>query len=119
MSEQTKNTWTINALLAVILALLTAYYFRSSETPAYAAGGGWDTDGIMAVSAADTERIVLVDTKNKTVMIYKTLGNAFRLVGSRSYEYDMEVEDSAGTVIEKGQGRTWMNMFEDYNAAKK
>jgi len=115
MSEKTRTTWVINGLLAAILVLLAGYYLNQSSEPAYAAGG-WETDGIMATTALDTERLVLIDTKNQAICVYKTTGNKFRLVGARSFEFDTEVEDSAvvGCPIEKGQGMTWMKMYEYY-----
>jgi hypothetical protein len=117
MTSPTKNAWLINGLLAVILVLLVGHYLGSSA-PAYAAGGGWDTDGIMATTGFETDRIVLIDTKNKQIMVYKTTGKAFRLVGARSFEYDVLVDDSAGTPIEKApQGMTWMQMYNMYKAA--
>jgi len=119
MTEKTKTTWIINGLLAAILVLLVGYYINLSSPPAYAAGGGWDTDGIMATTAMDSDRLVLIDTKNKAICVYKTTGNLFRLVGARSFEFDIEVEDSAGGPIEKGQGMTWMQMYTMYNASKK
>jgi hypothetical protein len=114
MSEKTKTAWIINGLLAVILVLLLGYLINLNATPAYAAGGGWETDGVMATTALDTEHVILIDTKSKTIMIYKNTANAFRLVGARSYEYDVEVEDTAGTAIEKGQGATWKVMRDQY-----
>ena len=119
MNSQTRTAWLINGLLAVILVLLAGHYLGSS-TPAYAAGGGWDTDGIMAVTAVDVDRVVLIDTKSKQIMVYKTTGKMFRLVGARSFEYDVLVDDSAETQIEKApQGMTWMQMYNQYNAATK
>lgn len=120
MTRETKTTWIMNGLLAVILVLLAGHYLNSTAAPAYAAGGGWDTDGIMATTALDAERLVLVDTKNKAIMVYKVNGNMFRLVGARSFEYDVEVDDSDGTIIQKSpQGMTWMQMYQIYSAAKK
>ena len=119
MTTNTKTAWLINGLLAVILVLLVGHY-AGSTAPAYAAGGGWDTDGIMATTALDTERVVLIDTKNKQIMVYKTTGKMFRLVGARSFEYDVLVEDSAAGPIEKApQGMTWMQMYTMYNATTK
>jgi hypothetical protein len=115
MSDNKTTAWIINGLLAVIFVLLAGYYVKSTA-PAYAAG--WDTDGIMAAQALDTDRLVLVDTKNRNICMYATTGNAFRLVGARSYEYDTEVEDSAGTVIERGQGCTWGDMKLLYDKKK-
>jgi hypothetical protein len=121
MSEKTKTTWVINGLLAAILVLLVGVYFSQSSVPAYAAGGGWDTDGIIATSFDTTDRLVLIDTKNKAIMIYRVNGNMFRLAGARSFEFDTEVEDSGepGVPIEKGQGMTWLQMYHMYNESKK
>lgn len=119
MNEKTKYTWTINALLAVILVLLGGYWFNSSSAPAFAAGGGWDTDGVMAISSAsDNERIVLIDTKKQNIMIYKPQTNKFRLVGARSYEYDVQIDDSEGTAISTGNGKTYMEVFKIYHEMK-
>lgn len=116
MAEKTRNIWIVNGLLAVILALLGAYYVRSGATPAYAAGGGWETDGVMAMSTTgDNERLVLVDTAKQSIMVYKILNKQFRLVGARSYKYDVEIEDSAGTRIEKtGTGASYLEIWQMY-----
>ncbi|HYG75734.1 MAG TPA: hypothetical protein VEK08_12080 [Planctomycetota bacterium] len=117
--KETNNAWTINALLAVILVLLCAVYFNASSKSAHAAGGGWDTDGVMALTtAADNERLILVDTKKMNIMVYKPLGNKFNLVGARNYEYDVQIEDSEGTQIEKGNGKTYMEIFRIYHELK-
>lgn len=116
MSENTKNTWMINGLLAVILALLAGYYIHSGSAPAFAAGGGWETDGIMALSTTgDSDRLVLVDTGKQNIMVYKILNKQFRLVGARSYKYDVEIEDSAGSEIEKkNTGATYLEVYTYY-----
>ncbi len=120
MTEATKQTWTINALLAVILALLVGYYVQQHSAPAFAAGGGWETDGVVAGTTTDIERLVVVDTKKQNIMIYKTAqGRALRLVGARSYKYDVEIEDSAGTPIEAGNGRTFKEVYDIYNLRPK
>ena len=118
MNDKAKTDWTINALLAVILVLLGGYYFQKS-TPAYAAGGGWDTDGVMAISSAsDQERVVLIDTKKMNIMIYKPQTNKFRLVGARSYEYDVQLEDTEGSKVATGNGMTYMEVFKVYHELK-
>jgi hypothetical protein len=119
MTDNAKQNWTINALLAVILGLLIGYHFQ--QTPkAYAAGGGWDTDGVIAGATTDQERLVVVDTTKKNIMIYKTAQNrSLRLVGARSYQYDVEIEDAANTAIEKGAGRTFKEIYDYYNSTKK
>ena len=116
MSDTAKTAWTINGLLAIILLLLGGYYFDRSSTPAYAAG--WDTNGVMVASAVETERLVLVDTTKKNIMVYRVINNIFRLVGARSYEYDIEFEDTAGVpTVEKGA--RWFQVRQLYDATKK
>jgi hypothetical protein len=119
MSDKMKAAWAVNGLLAVIFVLLAGHYWNTPATPAYAVGGGWETNGIMAGTALDTERIILVDTTTKNIMIYKIIGNSFRLVGARAYDYDVLIEDSAGTPIERGTGATWRNVRDLWNSAKK
>jgi hypothetical protein len=116
MSEQTKSKWAINGLLAVILVLLSGYYIRNGVAPVHAAGGGWETDGVMAVATSgDNDRLVLVDTGKQNIMVYKQLNKQFRLVGARSYKYDIEIEDSANTPIEKsGTGATYLEVWTLY-----
>jgi hypothetical protein len=116
MSEQTKSAWLINGLLAVILVLLAGYYVHNSAAPAFAAGGGWETDGIMAMSTTgDNDRFVLVDTGKQNIMVYKILNKQFRLLGARSYKYDVEIEDSADSEIEKkGSGATYLDVYAFY-----
>ncbi|HYF51944.1 MAG TPA: hypothetical protein VEJ63_21225 [Planctomycetota bacterium] len=118
MSEQTKNKWIVNGLLAVILALLGGYYIRSGVASAFAAGGGWETDGVMAISTVgDNDRLVLVDTTKQNIMVYKILNKQFRLVGARSYKYDVEIEDTAGTKIEQsGTGATYLEVWQFYQS---
>ena len=116
MSEQTKTNWTINALLAVILALLAGHYV-SLVRPAQAAGGGWETDGVVAMTSSGAqERLVIVDTKKSNIMLYKAQGNQmFRLVGARSYQYDVELEDTDGSPEFHGAGITFAKAKELYD----
>ncbi|MFH0938833.1 MAG: hypothetical protein V1899_06095 [Planctomycetota bacterium] len=119
MSEKNRNFWIINGLLAVILALLVGLYLNVNQK-AYAAGGGWETDGIMANSfSGGSERLIIMDTKKQNIMSYKILGSGqFRLVGARSYKYDVEIEDSAGTSVETGNGKTFSEIFNQYEASR-
>lgn len=124
MSDKTKTAWVINGLLAAVLVLLVGHYVKLSCPSAYAAGGGWETNGIMATAFETTDRVVLIDTRetNKSIMIYRMNGHEFRLVGARSFEFDTEVEDAAGGPIEKApQGTTWLEMYKLYteHTAKK
>jgi hypothetical protein len=120
MTESAKQSWTINGLLAVIVVLLAGFYIKNQTATAHAAGGGWDTDGVVAGTTTDLERLVVVDTKKQNIMIYKTAqGRSLRLVGARSYKYDVEIEDSAGTPIEQGNGRTFKEVYDLYNARPK
>lgn len=121
MSEQSRRAWIINGLLAVILALLLGIYLSFHSQNAYAAGGGWETDGIMLAATQTTnERLVLVDTAKTTIMIYKTAGaGQFRLVGARSYKYDVELEDTAGSTVETGSGKTFTEVYHLYQSLQK
>jgi hypothetical protein len=91
-----RDLWFENALLLGILALLVGLYAGRPEPRAEAAGGGWETDGVIALSGAGS-KLVLVDTARKNLCIYRTRGlGEFRLVGARSFKYDVEIKDSAG-----------------------
>lgn len=115
-----RKVWLENAVLGGILALLACVFFVLPSKHAQAAGGGWDTNGVMAVTTKQNERLVLIDTVKKNLCVYKTLGaGQFRLVGARSYRYDLEVKDSAGTPIEKGNGLTYIEMKKLYESIKK
>lgn len=112
------NTWLQNAGLALLLGLLSCAYFASPASPVQAAGGGWETNNIMALTTDPGERLVLVDTRKKTICIYKNLGaGQFRLVGARSYKYDVAVKDSAKTPIERGNGVTYLQVKQMLDAA--
>jgi hypothetical protein len=112
MNTESKTNWLINGLLSIILALLVGVYIRTSDNSAYAAGG-WETDGIMAMSTAPlNERLVIVDTKKQSICVYKTRTNKFRLFQARNYKYDLEIEDSAA--IEKGQGASYVDTWTMY-----
>ena len=118
MSSRAKQAWLLNAGLAAMF-LIAALVIRNISTPAYAAGGGWDTNGIMAnTTEGDTERLVLVDTTKKNIMVYKTEGaGAFRLMSARSYRYDSNLPGDAGDTskideVEKRNGVTYMKWCE-------
>jgi len=116
-----KHEWTINALLLCILALLAGFYVTLPAPRAHAAGGGWDTNGIAAVTSQKaTERLVIIDTTRQNICIYRNQGaGQFRLVGARGYKYDVEVKDSKGTDIEKGNGVTYLQMKRIYESQPK
>ena len=103
MNQTQKTDWIINSLLATILALLVVFYSSNGEQKAFAAGGGWDTNGVMAMTTnGPNNYLVLVDTNKHNIMVYRTQGaGEFRLVGARSYKYDVEMQDTAGSTVEK------------------
>ena len=115
------NRWVVNGLLGVILALLLAFYFNSSIGTAHAAGGGWDTNGVMAMTTAG-EHMVLIDTAKQNIMIYRAQGlGKFRLVGARSYKYDIEAGDTSGRggySIVESRGITFGEAYTLYQQAK-
>src|SRR5947207_187777 len=94
-----KNSWTINGLLAVILLLLATKYIASNPFgSAHAAGGGWATDDTMVLPLrTQNERMVLIDTQKKQIMVYLERNNgSFGLIGAHSYKYDIEMIDTEG-----------------------
>ncbi len=104
MNDKIKTDWMINGLLAVILVLLTANFISNHHAnSASAAGGGWETDGIMVTSASVQERLIVVDTTKQNIMVYRPQGGgAFGLSGARSYKYDVQLDN-----IEKIPNNGW------------
>ena len=119
MSDR-KATWFENALLLGLLGLLALVYGTLPNKTAQAAGGGWDTNGVMAVTTGPSERLVLIDTTKKNICVYRNLGaGQFRLVGARSYKYDVEIKDSKATEIERGNGVTFHEIKKLYESQPK
>jgi hypothetical protein len=115
--KKIKDAWMLNLLLALSFAGIYALV-AFLQTPAYAAGGSWETDGVMVgTTENDNERFVLVDTLKKRVMIYKTAGaGEFRLVTARSYKYDVEMQDtSKNQEIEKKGGINFQRAYEMFH----
>ena len=116
-----KHAWTVNGLLLCILALLAVYYVTLPGAQALAAGGSWDTDGIAVVTSQKAnERLIIIDTQKQNICVYRNQGaGQFRLVGARCYKYDVEVKDSKGSPIEKGNGVTYFQMKQIYESQPK
>jgi hypothetical protein len=124
MSDNAKHAWAINGLLAVILAILIAVYASMSGAKAYAAGGGWDTNGVMAITANQTERLILINTdpndkiSGQQIMLYRIQGaGKFRLIGARNYKYDVELIDTAASQSTEAKytaGVTFKEVYDDY-----
>ena len=114
-SQQNFNGWALNIALAIALIGATmTVHFRSKVN---AAGGGWETDGVMANSIdGDTDRVVVIDTNHKNIAVYKVQGSGqFRLVGARDYKYDMLLEDTSKIPeIETHNGITAVRAYELY-----
>jgi len=124
MSDKSKQAWMINGLLAVILAILIGVYANMSSSKAYAAGGGWDTNGVMAITANQTERLILINTDpndkvgGQQIMLYRIQGaGKFRLIGARNYKYDVELIDTAADSSSEAKytgGMTFKQVYDDY-----
>jgi hypothetical protein len=102
MNTQIKNAWTVNALL--LCALLAAVLAKTGVGGrAHAAVAGGSANSVMLNSAEANERLVLVNTEKKQIMVYKIEGlGQFRLIAARSYEFDLTIrKDTAGSEIEK------------------
>jgi len=94
--ETKRSLWIQNLALLSLLALLVCVYALLPDRRAFAAGGGWETEGIIALSAQGETRVLLVDTRKKTMCVYRTRGlGEFRLVGARNFQYDVEIKDTA------------------------
>jgi hypothetical protein len=110
--------WGGNLFLLGCFALLGGLYIRWSGPEARAAG--WDTDGIAAVAEDHVaDWLVLVDTKRKTICMYQTQGTGmFRLMTARSYQYDVQLKNTAGQNLEKS-GATFREAKELYEQQTK
>lgn len=118
--KQKPDYWFQNTVLLAIAVLLGFLYFKTPEPVAEAAGGGWDTNGIMALNMVANERLVLVDTNKQNLCVYRNRGaGMFRLVGARSYKYDVELKDTKGTAMERGNGITFVEAKQIYDAREK
>ncbi|HLX60616.1 MAG TPA: hypothetical protein VKX17_04980 [Planctomycetota bacterium] len=103
MNEKCKMDWVVNGLLAAILVLLAGNYISQHAFSTARAGTGWDTDGITVMTTAANERLVVVDTQKKNIMIYHAqTGGKFGLTGVRSYEYDVLAEDTSKQNVGSG-----------------
>jgi hypothetical protein len=103
MNEKCRTNWVINGLLGAILVLLVSHYLSAHAVPFARAGTGWDTDGITVMTTAGGERLVVVDTQKKNIMIYHAqTGGKFGLTGVRSYQYDILAEDTSKQNVGSG-----------------
>lgn len=119
--EEKQSLWFQNVLLLGLVALLIGLYVFLPGRTAQAAGGGWETHGILCVSAEGDGRVMLVDTEKKTMCVYRTRGlGEFRLVGARNFSYDVEIEDTAGSKDVEYKGVNYFDVKAIYeqNAAK-
>ena len=118
--EYKQDHWFQSALLFGILALMVFFYTRAPEQKAHAAGGGWDTNGIMAIITKPTQRMVLVDTNKQNICVYRIRGTGdFRLTGARSYKYDVELKTTKGSLVERGNGITFFQAKQIYDQLEK
>jgi len=116
-----KKAWMINLALALGMGL-SAWLISALQPRAHAAGGSWETDGILVnTTESDNERLVIVDTEKKQLMVYRTDGvGQFRLVSARNYRYDVEFEDTSKiNAIEKRTDGTYLYMYELYQQKPK
>ena len=107
-----------------ILAILIAVYAAIPGSKAYAACGGWDTNGVMAMTAGPNEKLILINTdpndkvSGQQIMLYRIEGaGKFRLIGARNYKYDVELIDTAvdpSTEAKYTGGVTFKQVFDDY-----
>src|ERR1700750_653521 len=119
MNSHAKREWFNTAALA--FGLLLAVALLRPMGSAQAAGGSWDTDGILVnTTESDRDRLVLIDTTKQRLMIYKCdRAGSFRLINARCYKYDLELEDtSKAEEFEKKGGATFSRVYELFNKKK-
>jgi hypothetical protein len=118
--EEKQSLWFQNVLLLGMVALLATLYVLLPDRKAHAAGGGWETDGVLCVSATGDERILLIDTQKKTMCVYRTRGlGEFRLVGARNFKYDVEIDDTSGSKDVEYKGASYLEIKSIYENSKK
>ena len=97
MITEAKRAWMVNAMLVLLLGL--AVYLKIGASPAQAAGSGMQTDGMMLTAGGADEKLVVVNTTEKKIMLYKTKGyGEFRLLSARSYEFDQRFQADTSKV---------------------
>ena len=84
----------------------------------------------MAITASQNEQLILLNTdpndktSGQNIMIYRAEGAAgkFRLIGARSYKYDVELVDTSATPqleAKYQQGATFTEVFRDWQDKNK
>lgn len=85
------------ALVAAYTGARMAGPSREDRALAGGAGAGNSRDGLVAVTTGaqgvDSNRLIVVDTNRKRIMVYRLRPNYMRLIAVRSYKYDMKLED--------------------------
>ena len=89
------------AMLAAYVGARLAGSGRKGRALAAGAGVGDPKDGLVAVTTgalgADSNRLVLVDTNKKKLMVYRLRPNYMRLIAVRTYKYDLKLESVTGS----------------------
>jgi hypothetical protein len=99
-----RRRFLVTMLAGALGALLAAAFLGlGAGRPAMAAGGGAGITekGLLAVTTGapgdDANRLVMVDTSAKRLLVYRILPGSLRLMAARSYIYDMKIEDSGSS----------------------
>ncbi len=90
-------------LLSVAVAFLLGYIFagQNSKSGNLVYADGAANGVIVATGAVDDkrDRLYIVDTDKKVICVYDNIQGKFRLVGIRSYRFDIEFNDSANDKV--------------------
>ena len=116
-----KKAWLLTASLTAAL-VVTGVLVRQFESTVRAADNPVTTGSfLMNTTEGEAERLILVDTQAKSIMVYRTQNcGQFRLVGARSYEFDLELKDtSRSEEIELKGGITYLRAYELYQESLK
>ncbi len=87
------------ALVAAYLGARMAGPAREDRALAAGGGAGNSRDGLVAVTTGatgtDSNRLIVVDTNRKRIMVYRLRPSYMRLIAVRGYKYDMKLENVA------------------------
>ena len=128
MLKEALQVWAINAILIATLVALIGAVLKSPPS-AYAAGGGWDTDGVMGITCSENERLILVNTDphdkvgGQEILLYRAEGAGTslpawseRAVSNMMSNWSDTAADSA-TERRYLEGVTFKQVYDDYKRA--
>ncbi|MBI3828949.1 MAG: hypothetical protein HY291_05505 [Planctomycetes bacterium] len=114
-SERNGKFWPTLALCALLLCGWMAVSKGGAEVRAD--NGGATTAGIIAMMGinSNNERLYLIDTSTKTILVYETGPNdQTKLVSSRSYDVDFKMVEKASYCYTPYNGKGYEKEVKDF-----